>query len=179
MRTIMTIKNLDTIEALEAFLQGNQPVVFSVLGDKTERYNFIRKTLIKIDYMSLSKRDKGVVIRYLLKMTEYSRQQLTRLIKQYTRTGKINWVPFRRNGFTKKYTNHDIQLLAKTDERHDTPCGHAVKKLCERAHQVFDDQAWEPIRSFCFSPLQPQRFRRLQTAAPNLHKNAISPGGYW
>ena len=66
----MTIKNLDTIEALEAFLQGNQAVVFSVLGDKTECYDFIRKTLVKIDYMGLSKRDKGVVIRYLLKMTE-------------------------------------------------------------------------------------------------------------
>ncbi len=37
----MTIKNLNTIEAIEVFLQGNQSVVFSVLGDKTERYNFI------------------------------------------------------------------------------------------------------------------------------------------
>ena len=124
----MTIKNLDTIEALEAFLQGNQPVAFSVLGDKTDRYNFIRKTLVKIDYMNLSKRDKGIVIRYLLKMTEYSRQQLTRLIKKYTHTGQINWMPSRRNGFAKKYTCLDIQLLAKTDDRHDSPCGHAVKK---------------------------------------------------
>ncbi len=86
----MTIKNLDTIEAIEAFLQGSQPVAFSILGNKTECYNFIRKTLVKIDYMSLSKRDKGVVIRYLLK---YSRHQLTRLIKKHTNrnTGKINW----------------------------------------------------------------------------------------
>jgi len=28
------------IEAIKAFLQGNQPVAFSVLGNKTERYNF-------------------------------------------------------------------------------------------------------------------------------------------
>ncbi len=84
----MTIKNLDTIEALE---------------------------------VKLSKRDKGIVIRYLLKMTEYSRQQLMRLIKKYTHTGQINWTPSLHNGFAKKYTNHDIRLLAKTDERHDTP----------------------------------------------------------
>ena len=51
----MTIKNLDTIEALEAFLQGSQAVAFSVLGNKTERYDFIRKTRVKIDYMGLSK----------------------------------------------------------------------------------------------------------------------------
>ena len=149
----MTIKNLDTIETLEAFLQGNQPVAFSVFGNKTERYNFIRKTLVKFNYMSLSKRDKGIVIRYLLKMTGYSRQQLTRLIKKQADTGQINWMPSRLNGFAKKYTNHDIRLLAKTDERHDTPCGHAVKKLCERAHHVFNDQAYENLSTISVSHL--------------------------
>jgi transposase InsO family protein len=153
MRTIMTINNLDTIEALEAFLQGNQPVAFSVFGDKTERYNFIRKSLVKFDYMALSKKDKGIVIRYLLKMTDYSRQQLTRLIKKYTKTGKINWTPYRDNGFTKKYTSNDIVLLAKTDELHDTPCGHAVKKLCERAHQMFDDKAYQNLSEISVSHL--------------------------
>jgi len=149
----MTIKNLDTVEALEAFLQGNQPVAFSVLGDKTERYTFIRKTLVTISYINLSKKDKGVVIRYLLKMTDYSRQQLTRLIKQYTQTGKINWTPCRNNGFAKKYTDKDIILLAKTDERHDTPCGHTVKKLCERAYDMFDDETYENLSDISISHL--------------------------
>lgn len=135
----MTTTNLKTIEALEAFLEGNQLAAFAVLGSKTERYDFIRKTLVKFDYMRLPKKDKGVVIRYLIKMTGYSRQQLTRLIKQYTKTGKINWTPCRSNGFAKKYSNQDIALLAKTDELHDTPCGHAVKKICERAFNVFSD----------------------------------------
>ena len=83
----MTIKNLKTIENLEAFLQGNQLAAFSILGNKTERYEFVRKTLVKFSYITLSKKDKGVVIRYLLKMTDYSRQQLTRLIKKYNKTG--------------------------------------------------------------------------------------------
>ncbi|MBT6457141.1 MAG: integrase, partial [Gammaproteobacteria bacterium] len=99
----MKIENLKTIESLEIFLQGNQKVAFSVLGSKTERYHFIRKTLVKFHYITLPKKDKGTVIRYRLKMTEYSRQQLTRLIKKYTKTGKINWLPCRSNGFTKKY----------------------------------------------------------------------------
>ena len=33
MKTIMNIKNLNTIEAIDEFLQGNQAVAFSVLGD--------------------------------------------------------------------------------------------------------------------------------------------------
>jgi len=44
----MTIKNPDAIEVLEAFLQSNQPVAFTVLGDKTERCNFNRKMLVKV-----------------------------------------------------------------------------------------------------------------------------------
>jgi len=153
MRTIMKIENLDTIEALEEFLQGNQLVAFSVLGNKTERYRFIQKTLVKFGYITLPKKDKGIVICYLIKMTEYSRQQLTRLIKQYTKTGKINWTPCRSNGFTKKYTDNDIVLLAKTDELHDTPCGHAVKKLCERAHELFDDKAYRRLAEISVSHL--------------------------
>jgi len=149
----MTIKNLKTIEDLEMFLQGNQLSAFSVLGNKTERYEFVRKTLVKFSYMSLSKKDKGVVIRYLLKMTDYSRQQLTRLIKKYTKTGKINWSPCRSNGFAKKYTNKDIALLAKTDELHDTPCGQAVKKICERAYDVFDDNNYQRLAELSISHL--------------------------
>lgn len=153
MRTIMKIDNLNTIEALDEFLQGNRQVAFSVLGSKSERYEFIRKTLIKFSYTMLPKKDKGIVIRYLLKMTDYSRQQLTRLIKQYTKTGRINWTPCRSNGFVKKYTDKDIILLAKTDELHDAPCGHAVKKLCERAHNVFNDNSYQRLTDISISHL--------------------------
>jgi len=149
----MKIENLKTLSALEAFLQGNQQVAFSVLGSKVERYQFIRKTLVRFGYRTLSKKDKGIVIEYLLKMTAYSGQQLTRLIKQYTETGQIKWTPCRSNGFTKKYLNEDITLLAKTDELHDTPCGPAVKKLCERAHGVFDDKAYQRLATISVSHL--------------------------
>ena len=149
----MTIKNLKTIESLEAFLQGNQLAAFSILGNKTERYEFVRKALVKFSYINLSKKDKGVVIRYLLKMTDYSRQQLTRLIKKYNKTGKINWTPCRSNGFTKKYTNKDIALLAKTDELHDTPCGQAIKKICERAFDLFDDNHYQRLAELSISHL--------------------------
>lgn len=142
-----------TIEALESFLNGSQPVAFSVLGNKTERYEFVRKTLVKFRYASLSKKDKGTVIRYLLKMTDYSRQQLTRLIKQYSQTGKVNWTPCRHNGFAKKYTDSDILLLAKTDELHDTPSGPTAKKLCERAHDIFDDKAYRRLSNISVSHL--------------------------
>jgi transposase InsO family protein len=176
----MKIENLDTIEALEEFLLGNQLVAFSVLGKKTERYSFIRKTLVKFDYITLPRKDKGIVIRYLIKMTEYSRQQLTRLIKQYAKTGKINWTPCRSNGFTKKYTDSDIVLLAKTDELHDTPCGHAVKRLCERAHDVFDDKAYRRLTEISVSHLynlrDSRRYKRQRRTFTKTKSKQIAIG---
>ncbi len=40
----MKIENLTTIEDLENFVQGNQAVAFTVLGDKYQRYQFIQST---------------------------------------------------------------------------------------------------------------------------------------
>jgi len=54
---------LKTLSSFEEFLQGNQQVAFTVLGNKIERYNFVRKTLIKFNCISLSKKDKGTAIR--------------------------------------------------------------------------------------------------------------------
>ena len=79
-----------------------------------------------------------------MKPTQYSRQQITRLIQRYAKTGKVSWKPCRSNGvsFKKKYTTADITLLAKMDERHDAPCGQNMKKLCEQAYAVFDDKCY-------------------------------------
>ncbi len=57
------------------------------------------------------------------------------------------------NGFSKKYTLQDIRLLAKVDERHDTPCGHAIKKLCERAYEVFDEAEYQNLAKISVSHL--------------------------
>jgi hypothetical protein len=37
MRMILNLENLNTILALDEFLQGSQPIAFSVLGNKAQR----------------------------------------------------------------------------------------------------------------------------------------------
>jgi len=149
----MNIENLTTIEDLERFIQGNQAVAFTVLGDKHQRYQFIQKTLIKFGYITLSKPDKGIVSRYLRKVTGYSRQQLTRLIKQYKDSGSIKWQPSRSNGFSTIYSKKDISLLVEMDTRHEDICGHAIKKLMERAYNNFDQQEYETLANISVSHL--------------------------
>ncbi len=94
-----------------------------------------------------------MVIRYLIKISGYSRQQLTRLITQYRKTGRLQRRQRTVSGFKQQYTNTDIRLLAAMDERHDTPCGPALKKLCERACGVFGQTEYTSLASISVSHL--------------------------
>lgn len=179
MRVIMKLDNINTFEAIEIFLAGNQPIAFSVLGDKQERYTFIRKILVKFSYLSASKQEKGLLKRFLVKMTGYSRPQMTRLIKQYRESGHIIWRPSITNGFSKKYQDSDVRLLAKIDGLHDTPCGQMVKTLCERAVNVFDDQNYQNIANISVSHLynlrasKPYKNQRMHFEKTKPTKTAI------
>jgi transposase InsO family protein len=153
MKTIIKVEELETIEQLSDLLAGTQPVAFSVISDKRTRYKWIQGELVKFQYLTLPRQHKGVVIRYLMKLSGYSRQQLTRLIGQYHRTGRLK--PRQRTvaGFKKRFTEKDIRLLAAMDERHETPCGQAIKKLCERAHQVYHEDQYANLASISVSHL--------------------------
>ena len=85
----MNIKALKNTKELQTFLDGTQAVAFSVPGNKKARYDFIQSTLKQFHYRALIKRQKSLVIRFLLQVTGYSRQQLTRLIQQYLNTGIV------------------------------------------------------------------------------------------
>lgn len=153
MKAIMNIDNLKTTDDLHQFVIGNQAVAFRVLGNKTERYQFVQSTLIKFRYLTSPKKDKGIILKFLRKATGYSRQQLTRLVSQHKQYGQLRWVPCRDNGFSKQYTVQDIKLLAEMDERHQTPCGHALKKLCERSYTLYGEEQYQNLASISVSHL--------------------------
>jgi len=89
-------------------------------------------------------------------MTGLSRQQVTRLVAQYRKKGKL---PKHRqrsapaNGFTSHYTLADVVLLAEMDVLHNTLSGPATKKLMECAHQVFGDVRFERLTGISVSHL--------------------------
>lgn len=149
----MKLEDLTSIDQLTDFLSGTQAVVFSVISDKDACYRWIQGELVKFRYRQLSRHGKGVVIRYLMKISGYSRQQLTRLIAQYRKNGRLQRRQRTVSGFKQKYTQQDIRLLAAMDERHDTPCGPAVKKLCERACEVFGQTEYAALASISVSHL--------------------------
>lgn len=147
----MKLDNLQTIDQMEAFLAGSQPIAFAVATSKDERYQFIERLLRRFNYSHLKRSERGTLVRFLAKVSGYSRQQLTRLIHQYLSTGKLKRHQKTLNGFERRYTDHDIQLLAKLDQRHDTPNGYMIKKLCERAYVKFNEGDYERLSTISVS----------------------------
>jgi len=141
----MKLDNLKTTEQMELFLSGSQAIAFAVASNKDERYEFVESVLKRFGYVRLKRRDKGIVIQFLMKVSGYSRQQLTRMIQRYSEEGALKRYQKTVNGLEQFYTDVDIRLLAELDQRHDTPNGFMIKKLCERAYHCFDDIAYERL----------------------------------
>ena len=149
----MSLEQLNTLDAINQFLDGTQSVAFKVATDKQERYRWIQGILVKHHYFRLAKTDKGTVTRYLMKVTGYSHAQTKRLIRQYVKSGTITTKPARRNGFKRAYSETDIRLLASMDERHGQPSGAVLKKLCERAWWRFGQPEYQQLAGISVSHL--------------------------
>ncbi len=149
----MSLEHLNTLGAIKQFLDGTQEVAFNVATEKSERYRWVQKALVKHRYLQLGKTDRGTVTRYLIKVTGYSLAQTRRLIRQYVKAGTVSVKPARRNGFKRAYTDADIRLLASMDERHGQPSGAVLKKLCERAYQRFGQADYRRLAGISVSHL--------------------------
>lgn len=154
----MNDKQLRTLAQLQAFLNGTGAIDFSVVAE--ERYDFISRTVGRFGYARLKRTDKAVVLRFLERVSGYSRQQITRLVK---RSGKQGLLTKRyrgsRTSFASTYTNADVLLLAHTDTLHDTLSGMATKKLMERAYRVFGDDRYERLSTISIGHLYNLRKR--------------------
>ena len=121
---------------------------------KEDRNPFIERVLKRFGYAPHGRADRGVLLRYIERMTGLSRQQVTRLVGRYRRDGKLSkqaCAP--KQGFAHRYTAADVALLAETDVLHSTLSGPATRKLMERAYQVFGDPRYERLAGISVSHL--------------------------
>lgn len=112
---------LQTLAQIKAFLDGASEVTFRV--SKEERNQFIERVFKRFGHASYGRVEKGVLLRYIERMTGLSRQQVTRLVRQYRKDGKLSKHPQRvapKNGFTRRYTVADVAFLAEMDVLHNT-----------------------------------------------------------
>ncbi len=141
---------------IREFLAGAGPVEFAAHG-RAEIYRWVERTLVRYEYAGLGKADKGLVRRYVEKMTGLSRAQVTRLITVYTATGRVEATAYARHRFATRYTKADIQLLAYVDKAHGNLSGPATRRILEREHGVHGIAAYERLAKI--SSAQIYRFR--------------------
>ena len=145
---IVTLRTerIRTLDQIRAFLEGSEPADFGP-ADRPSAYAFVRRTLVRFEYHGLRKPDKGLVKRFLEKVTGLSRAQITRLVAQHRRTGHIR--DHRRkppaNAFQRRYTPHDAALLAEVDEAFGQLSGPATKVILRRMHEVYGDARFERL----------------------------------
>ena len=109
------------------------------------RYALIERTLRGCQYPALSKKDKGIVRRYLAKISGLSRSQITRLIARWRERGVLEPRASRRRRFPRRYTPDDITLLARVDAAHEGLSAPAIRRILERECKVYGKTAYQRL----------------------------------
>ena len=141
-----------SLEQIRAFLAGSEEVRFA--GQRREEvYGWVEKTLIRHEYASMNKPDKGLVRRYIARMTGMSRAQVTRLIGLQRRTGRVKAAVYQRTKFATRYTTADVNLLAYVDKAHGNLSGPATCRILEREHGDYGQAAYVRLASISVAHL--------------------------
>jgi len=125
-----------SLEAIGRFVAASEEIRFEA-KDRQQLYGWVEQVLAGRQYGQLGKAARGLVRRYIEKMTGLSRAQVTRLIARYTVGGKVQVTVYRRRRFAELYTRADIELLASVDEAHETLSGPATRRILEREHLLY------------------------------------------
>jgi hypothetical protein len=148
-----------SLEQIRAFLAGAGEVRFA--GEKqAEVYAWTERTLVRFGYASLGRPDKGLVRRYIARLTGLSRAQVTRLIASYTARGRVKVAAYQRRKFPTRYTKADVELLAYVDRSHGNLSGPATKRILEREHREYGQAAFQRLAQI--SVAQIYRFRNSE-----------------
>jgi transposase InsO family protein len=148
----MKVRESLSLEEIQAFLEASEEAGFKG-RNREDVYAWVNETLRGQRYQESKRSGRGVVRRYIEKMTGLSRAQVTRLITLYLGGEEIKAKPYRRHSFTKRYTREDVELLADVDEAHECLSGPATQKLLYRACYDFGEAKFRRLASISVAHL--------------------------
>ena len=149
-----------SLEQIRAFLTGSGEV--RLAGQcRAEIYAWTEGTLMRHQYASLSRREKGLLRLYVACMTGRSRAQVTRLIASYADSGHVKEAPYQRRKFAAHYTRADVELLAYVDKSHGNLSGPATRRILEREFGEYGQAAYQRLAGI--SVAQIYRFRNSES----------------
>lgn len=151
MNAMLNLNKIRTLDDIKAFLQAPDVISYHTASSGEEKGKWARRMLMQLHYRSLRKKQKGLVRKYLKKITGYSDSQLTRHIKAYKELKPICH-PYERNTFSSVYTRADQELLAYTDNLHGRINGAAIVKICKDM-LTWRDKRYERLANISVSHL--------------------------
>lgn len=148
-----------SLGGIRRFIEASEEICFE--GQKREQvYGWVERVLLEQEYAQQGKAARGLLRRYLAKMTGLSRAQVTRLITRYLRTGRVAVTVYRRHRFPQRYTRADIELLAAVDEAHQTLSGPATRRILEREHRLYGRAEYKRLAEISVAHLYNLRHSR-------------------
>ena len=125
-----------SLEAIGRFVEASEEIRFES-ENRQQVYQWLERVLVQQEYAQQGKAARGLIGRYMEKMTGLSRAQVTRLIARYTAKGQVMPTVYRGHRFPERYTRADIELLASVDEAHETLSGPATRRILQREVQLY------------------------------------------
>jgi transposase InsO family protein len=164
---------------IQAFLEASEEVEFE--GEKREEiYGWLRGVLQFHGYRQQNRRNRGLLRRYVEKLTGLSRAQVTRLIGRYLTSGEVKERSYRRHRFAQHYTRADVELLASVDEAHETLSGPATRRILEREYQEYGKPEYERLAVISVAHLynlrKQRRYRECRLSYTKTRPTPVSIG---
>lgn len=155
---------------IRELVAANRAVQF--VGQRREEvYGWVERTLVRHEYLSLRKPDKGLLRLYIAQMTGLSRAQVTRLIGAYQRTGTVTAARYQRRRVPSTYTATDTNLLAYVDRAHGNLSGPATRRILEREYNEYGQAAYQRLAGISVAHL----YRLRNTEAYRQHNTSYQP----
>ena len=168
-----------SLEAIGQFVTASEDIRFEA-NDRQQLYGWVEEVLVGRQYGQLGKASRGLVRRYIEKMSGLSRAQVTRLIALYTASGRVQVTVYRRRRFAQLYTRADIELLASVDEAHETLSGPATRRILEREHLLYKRPEYARLATISVAHLynlrHHQRYRERLLNYTRTRPTAVSIG---
>jgi transposase InsO family protein len=168
-----------SLEAIGWFVEASQEIHFEA-ENRQQLYGWVERVLLQHEYAQQGKAARGLLRRYLEKMTGLSRAQVTRLIALYTASGRVRVTVYRRRRFSQLYTRADVELLASVDEAHNTLSGPATRRILEREFQLYKRPEYARLAGISVAHLynlrKKQRYRERLLNYTKTRPAAVSIG---
>jgi transposase InsO family protein len=148
-----------SLEQIRAFLEASEQIQFEGKR-RREVYDWITRLLHQQSYRTQGKAIRGLLRRYVAKMTGLGRAQVTRLIGRYMEHSEVKESRRRQHRFPSRFTQADLEVLAKVDEAHETMSGPATRKILKREWEIYKHPEYERLATVSVAHIYNLRKRR-------------------